>query len=222
MSCCLGLLLIGLPSGAALCNLVTASDIKEEAVENQLVCGYIIMTVIFAHCNFSQLACWPKTVLATVFGAVLIVLTQICVAPTYKCHVSANSSLSPTSLPTTAADSFNALLFAATDNYRWEIIVDVLLALLLIGFLNYQFEASFRMSFYGDRQARQDMSQMQAMQNQADWLLSNIIPHFVIEDLKSNTKYSENHKEVAVLFASIVNWNEMYEENFEGAFCRYR
>ena len=31
-----------------------------------------------------------------------------------------------------------------------------------------------------------------------------------------NSKYSEGAEEVAVVFASIVNWHEMYEETFEG------
>lgn len=52
--------------------------------------------------------------------------------------------------------------------------------------------------------------------DQADWLLTNIIPQHAVESLKTNTKYSENHDQVAVVFASITNWNEMYEENFEG------
>lgn len=51
---------------------------------------------------------------------------------------------------------------------------------------------------------------------QADWLLTNIIPQHAVDSLKTNTKYSENHQMTAVLFASITNWNEMYEENFEG------
>ena len=29
-------------------------------------------------------------------------------------------------------------------------------------------------------------------------------------------KYSKNHDMVAVLFASITNWDEMYEESYEG------
>ena len=47
-------------------------------------------------------------------------------------------------------------------------------------------------------------------------LLSNIIPHHVVEEIKLSGKYSESHDMVAVMFASITNWNEMYEESFEG------
>ncbi|VDK54132.1 unnamed protein product [Gongylonema pulchrum] len=72
------------------------------------------------------------------------------------------------------------------------------------------------MSFFGDVQARRDTEQMQAVRDQADWLLTNIIPQHAIDSLKSSTKYSENHAMTAVLFATITNWNEMYEETFEG------
>lgn len=50
-------------------------------------------------------------------------------------------------------------------------------------------------------------------------LLSNIIPHHVVEEIKVSGKYSENRDMVAVMFASITNWNEMYEESFEGTRC---
>jgi len=37
-----------------------------------------------------------------------------------------------------------------------------------------------------------------------------------VEHLAKTSKYSESHEMVAVVFASIVNWGEMYEETFEG------
>lgn len=73
------------------------------------------------------------------------------------------------------------------------------------------------MSFFGDVQARMDTEKMQSVRDQADWLLTNIIPQHAIDSLKSSTKYSENHSMTAVLFATITNWNEMYEETFEGS-----
>lgn len=72
------------------------------------------------------------------------------------------------------------------------------------------------MSFFGDVQARRDTEQMQTVRDQADWLLTNIIPQHAIDSLKSNIRYSENHALTAVLFATITNWNDMYEETFEG------
>ncbi|KAL3097460.1 hypothetical protein niasHS_003908 [Heterodera schachtii] len=114
------------------------------------------------------------------------------------------------SQPFWSAGQFGSPLFI------WELILDVALAVILVAFLNYQFEAGFRMSFFGDVQARRDTAKMQLVRDQADWLLTNIIPQHAVESLKTNTKYSENHKLTAVMFASITNWHEMYEENFEG------
>ncbi|KRX18223.1 Adenylate cyclase type 9 [Trichinella nelsoni] len=112
-------------------------------------------------------------------------------------------------------------LFVQSDHQQYsccrnEIYMVVLLACLLVIYLNYQFEASFRMSFYGDLQACETIRRMKEMKDQADWLLSNIIPHHVVEHLAKTSKYSENHAMVAVLFASVVNWNDMYEETYEG------
>uniref|UniRef100_A0A914I6Y5 adenylate cyclase n=1 Tax=Globodera rostochiensis TaxID=31243 RepID=A0A914I6Y5_GLORO len=112
--------------------------------------------------------------------------------------------------PYWSAGQFGSPLFI------WELVLDVALAVILVAFLNYQFEAGFRMSFFGDVQARRDTAKMQLVRDQADWLLTNIIPQHAVESLKTNTKYSENHKLTAVMFASITNWHEMYEENFEG------
>ncbi|VDK27845.1 unnamed protein product, partial [Anisakis simplex] len=100
--------------------------------------------------------------------------------------------------------------------FIWEIFLDIFLAVVLVAFLNYQFEAAFRISFFGDVQARRDTEKMQAVRDQADWLLTNIIPQHAVESLKSSTKYSENHAMTAVLFATITNWSEMYEETYEG------
>lgn len=54
------------------------------------------------------------------------------------------------------------------------------------------------------------------MKNQADMLLHNIIPKHVAEHLKNTAKYSENHRCVAIIFASIVNFNELYDESYLG------
>jgi len=48
-------------------------------------------------------------------------------------------------------------------------------------------------------------------------MLHNIIPSHVSDELKKNTQeYSENHHDVGVIFASLVNFNELYEESYDG------
>ncbi len=50
----------------------------------------------------------------------------------------------------------------------------------------------------------------------ADWLLKNILPAHVIEPLRQWGSYSRNHPCVGVLFASLINFHVMYEEQYEG------
>ena len=64
--------------------------------------------------------------------------------------------------------------------------------------------------------AIKDKVHVQTMKNQADWLLHNIIPRHVVDSIKTVGKYSENHRDVAVMFASIVNFNELYDEDYLG------
>jgi adenylate cyclase 9 len=38
----------------------------------------------------------------------------------------------------------------------------------------------------------------------------------VSDQLKKSAKYSENHKDVGIVFASLVNFNELYDESYMG------
>ena len=100
--------------------------------------------------------------------------------------------------------------------YDSEIFLDMVLLLLLVWFLNREFEISYRLSFHGNAVAAKDKSRVQCMKNQADWLLHNIIPKYVADQLKTTAKYSQNHKSVGIIFASIVNFNELYDESYLG------
>ncbi|CAK9814439.1 Adenylate cyclase type 9 [Anthophora plagiata] len=100
--------------------------------------------------------------------------------------------------------------------YNSEIFLDMMLLLLLVWFLNREFEISYRLSFHGNAVAARDKSRVQSMKNQADWLLHNIIPKYVADQLKTTAKYSQNHKAVGIIFASIVNFNELYDESYLG------
>ena len=80
-------------------------------------------------------------------------------------------------------------------------------------FFNREFEASYRLSFYISLLSARDRRKMQNMKNQADWLLHNIIPNHVTSK-KTFTKalpqdYSENHRDIGVVFANLVNFNEL-------------
>lgn len=100
--------------------------------------------------------------------------------------------------------------------YNSEIYLDIVLLLLLVWFLNREFEISYRLCFHGNAVAARDKTRVQSMKNQADWLLHNIIPKYVADQLKTTAKYSQNHKSVGIIFASIVNFNELYDESYLG------
>lgn len=103
-----------------------------------------------------------------------------------------------------------------------EACVAFFLLLLLVWFLNREFEVSHRLHYHGNVEADQHRIKIQNMRDQADWLLRNIIPIHVAEQLKVTQSYSKNHDNVGVIFASIVNFSEFYEESYEGGKECYR
>ena len=54
----------------------------------------------------------------------------------------------------------------------------------------------------------------------ADSLLHDILPVHVADVLKLEKKYSQSHKDVGVIFISITNFDEFYDESFEGGETR--
>ena len=67
------------------------------------------------------------------------------------------------------------------------------------------FQVAYRISFHCSLLSTQDRRKIQNLKNQADWLLHNIIPRHISTKLKQSSIYSENHKEVGIIFASLVN-----------------
>ncbi len=110
----------------------------------------------------------------------------------------------------------------ALDLLVLETVLSFFLLLLLVWFLNREFEVSYRLHYHGNVEADKHRIKIQTMRDQADWLLGNIIPIHVAEQLKINQSYSKNHDNVGVIFASIVNFSEFYEESYEGGKECYR
>lgn len=148
-----------------------------------------------------------------------------------------------------------------------ETVLSFFLLLLLVWFLNREFEVSYRLHYHGNVEADKHRSKIQMMRDQAEWLLGNIIPIHVADQLKvfeaalscfkeiftllkmnklstapkyflirghckasmfvslfpqGTQSYSKNHDSVGVIFASIVNFSEFYEESYEGGKECYR
>ncbi|XP_050692910.1 adenylate cyclase type 9-like isoform X6 [Eriocheir sinensis] len=201
-----GASLICLPLIAVLYNFSCTLSVHDE--EMRFFC-YLAFVALIHLCNFTQLNCWMKNILATVGTVILMVLA----APSICAEVGSESELlgNITNL-TTSAPEGDAM---AEFSYQ-EVVVAATLLLLLVWFLNREFEISYRLSFHGSVIAIKDKVRVQTMKNQADWLLRNISPRHVVDSIKIFGKYSENHRDVAIMFASIVNFNELYDEDYLG------
>ncbi|CAH1266798.1 ADCY9 [Branchiostoma lanceolatum] len=196
-----GAILISLPVAAVYCNMVC---------KLQSGLQYYLMSVALLHyTNFTQLSSWMKTALVLIVGIILIILvnvnTDIC--------VDGLNNLIPTIMANTTVPHSPTTV---TDFFQYEIIIDVGLLIILIIFLNREFEVSNKLTYHGKIGADTDRKRSQIEKEQADWLLGNILPTHVADTLKVTQKYSQNHSSVAVIFATIVNFNDFYEESFEG------
>ncbi|XP_023666351.2 adenylate cyclase type 9 [Paramormyrops kingsleyae] len=187
------------------------------------MCCAVIIAII-QYCNFCQLSFWMRSILATMVGVALLVVIY-----NPLCRIE-SSSLSSRSLDW-FSDQLNvskALDLPAEpaqrpqDRLAPEAVLAFFLLLLLVWFLNREFEVSYRLHYHGNVEADQHRIKIQNMRDQADWLLRNIIPIHVAEQLKVTQSYSKNHDNVGVIFASIVNFSEFYEESYEGGKECYR
>ncbi|ESN99703.1 hypothetical protein HELRODRAFT_83939 [Helobdella robusta] len=49
-----------------------------------------------------------------------------------------------------------------------------------------------------------------------NWLLNNIVPLHVIECLKRDGKYCRTHNDVGIIFAKVCNFDNFYDESYQG------
>lgn len=84
----------------------------------------------------------------------------------------------------TTPESGPDLIPQALDLLVPEAVLAFFLLLLLVWFLNREFEVSYRLHYHGNVEADKHRSKNQMMQDQAEWLLGNIIPIHVAEHLK--------------------------------------
>lgn len=228
-----GGLLISLPILAVLINFSCQNTTMTILKGEQSFYVYLLYVSIVHFCNFTQMNWLVKNTLVTLYAGLFLFFAVL------GCH-EANTQLLNADINVKAQsrtfshnftdyfdmnndstadwlDSFNGTRGFASLQHKLhltELYLDVALLLMLVWFLNREFEISYRLSFYSNVVANRDKQRVQNMRNQADWLLHNIIPRHVADQLKNTAKYSENHKDVGIIFASIVNFNEMYDESY--------
>uniref|UniRef100_A0A665VAR7 adenylate cyclase n=1 Tax=Echeneis naucrates TaxID=173247 RepID=A0A665VAR7_ECHNA len=194
-----GAVLVSLPAVAVFSHITC--DMHLSIQFTTFICCAVIIAII-QYCNFCQLSYWMRSTLATLVGLGLLVL--LFSSPCRYSKLAYCEDLYP------------------QDLLGPEACVAFFLLLLLVWFLNREFEVSYRLHYHGNVEADQHRIKIQNMRDQADWLLRNIIPIHVAEQLKVTQSYSKNHDNVGVIFASIVNFSEFYEESYEGGKECYR
>ncbi|XP_059399702.1 adenylate cyclase type 9-like isoform X2 [Carassius carassius] len=206
----IGAVLVSLPAVSVFSHLAYSLQMPIQ-VTMFLCCALII--AIIQYCNFCQLSFWMRSALATVAGVSLLILLY---SATTRPRNMSNQSVE--------VDQTGELDSAPTalDLLVLETVLSFFLLLMLVWFLNREFEVSYRLHYHGNVEADKHRIKIQAMRDQADWLLRNIIPIHVAEHLEVNQSYSKNHENVGVIFASIVNFSEFYEESYEGGKECYR
>lgn len=215
-----GAILVSLPALAVFSHFT--SDFETNIHYTMFMCCAILITIV-QYCNFCQLSSWMRSLLATVVGAVLLVLLYVSLCPDSSMetlHLDLAQNVSSRRSPCNSSVPYDTKRPA--DLIGQEVILVSFLLLLLVWFLNREFEVSYRLHYHGDVEADLHRTKIQSMRDQADWLLRNIIPYHVAEQLKVSQSYSKNHDSGGVIFASIVNFSEFYEENYEGGKECYR
>ncbi|XP_032511663.2 adenylate cyclase type 9 [Danaus plexippus] len=222
-----GSLLISLPILAVLINFSCQNTTLTILKGEQSFYVYLLYISVVHFCNFTQMSWLVKNTLVTLYAGLFLFFAVL------GCH-EANTQLLNSDIklnPQMVAQNITSFMLNVTSDdfmqngtvasdavnhemHLTELYLDIALLLILVWFLNREFEISYRLSFYSNVVANRDKQRVQNMRNQADWLLHNIIPRHVADQLKSTAKYSENHRDVAIIFASIVNFNEMYDESY--------
>ncbi|KAM9769892.1 adenylate cyclase type 9 [Menidia menidia] len=214
----IGAVLVSLPAISVLSHLVSSVHLPLQ-VTMFLCCATIL--AIIQYCNFCQLSFWMRSILATATGVALLLLLYS------PFHSSSSRSGEIHGMNISTLTDSGSKLGAEPPQQLFELLVpEAILAffllLLLVWFLNREFEVSYRLHYHGNVEADKHRFKIQNMRDQAEWLLGNIIPIHVAYQLKVTQSYSKNHDSVGVIFASIVNFSEFYEESYEGGKECYR
>ncbi|XP_072224952.1 adenylate cyclase type 9-like [Leuresthes tenuis] len=218
----IGAVLVSLPAVAVFSHVTC--DMHFSIQFTMFICCAIVIAII-QYCNFCQLSYWMRSTIATLVGLAILVLLfsspcRVAKSLFFWSDVQNNTSNSSIHLFNNSTDPDPRP--HPKDLLGPEVCVAFFLLLLLVWFLNREFEVSYRLHYHGNVEADQHRIKIQNMRDQADWLLRNIIPIHVAEQLKVTQSYSKNHDNVGVIFASIVNFSEFYEESYEGGKECYR
>jgi len=126
-------------------------------------CCLLVITTLLHYCNFTMLSSWMKSSLATAAGIFLLILLGIGFCSKVIILPTDNSTLDISNSTASSPDDvyFKSIFSDGEMAVKLEIILDVVLLLLLIWFLNREIEISYRLCFHGDVEAVLDRKKIQ-------------------------------------------------------------
>ncbi len=96
------------------------------------------------------------------------------------------------------------------------IVLDLILLVILIWLANRQSELIQRLGFKCDQNANMKVTYATEQKELANWLIEVVLPNHVVSHVQAKKQYSRNYDCVGVLFVSLCNFGEFFEETYEG------
>ncbi|VDN13875.1 unnamed protein product [Dibothriocephalus latus] len=218
-----GAILISCPAAFVLANFqaclfwanrsTDSSKPFEALAEYRVINGLLYCIMLYSFTLFPNFSFWTKSLCASIVSVVALLFMHWPFGPFSPCLERADLFTSfvysNKSAPVWAAA-------ATSDLFPWEMTVVILLNLVLVVALNREIDISFRANFNRDFEASCAKKAITLEKMQGEWLLENIIPRYVLTDLRKTNKYSQHVKDAGVIFASIANFSEFYDEQYHG------
>jgi len=148
-----GVIVTSMPSVAAY-SAFSCAMFDEVSGSDRFYC-LLVITTLLHYCNFTMLSSWMKSPLATITGVVLLILIGV-----GTCPLPVNFGNTTTYVP--LEDIQFPEIFPGGEPILWKLpILDILLLLLLVWFLNREIEISYRLCYHGDVEAVSDRQKIQ-------------------------------------------------------------
>ncbi|KAL7062673.1 hypothetical protein AAHC03_0500 [Spirometra sp. Aus1] len=190
-----------------------SSEPFEALAEYRVINGLLYCITPFSFTLFPNFSFWTKSLCASAVSLIVLLLVHWPFGSVTACRERAllftSFVHSNQSVPVWAAP-------ATSNLFPWEMTVVILLNLVLVVALNREIDISFRANFNRDFEASCAKKAITLEKMQGEWLLENIIPRYVLTDLRKTNKYSQHVKDAGVIFASIANFSEFYDEQYHG------
>lgn len=188
------------PMSVACLNLAMCHSegfVREESIVNIRVSFFILIVVLTSSINFMEVSH-----LAKLFGGIVSVSVVLIIA--YVKQFTSCASMSD--------DMHDVSNITSEDIQKYfqrhvlpETVILLLLLLFLVVQVNRMSETTVRRQFNGLMEAWRGKRNVRLLTDQANRLLSNIIPKHVNKELRKTGKFSKDHECVGVIFASIEN-----------------